>query len=166
MCTGGLEDGIRVLPTYGRAFLPSGPAVSAGTMGSLVQTGEFMYIFGVKCFIALNIQLLVQALFAISCVHTEVFSSVCYQNDVFCRGTDPFTYIQGQFGTSFPTGSYHPPPPRFLPCWHDKRGQSLIPGLCYEGDSGVNDWPKSPRGKKCLNSVQPRCRRETRSKKS
>lgn len=142
MCTRGLEDGIRVLPTYGLAFLPSIPAVSAGTMGSLLQTGELMNILGVKCFIALNIQYLVQALLAISCIHTEVFSSVCYQNDAFCRVLTCLPTSRGSLELHFQLDRTIPP--RFLPCWHDKRGQSLIPGLCYEGDSGVNDWLKSP----------------------
>lgn len=50
MCMRGLEEGIRVLTTYGLAFLSSIPAVSTGTMGSLLQTGKLMNILGVKCF--------------------------------------------------------------------------------------------------------------------
>ena len=42
MCMRGLEDGIRVLTTYGLAFLASIPAVGAETMGSLLQTGKLM----------------------------------------------------------------------------------------------------------------------------
>lgn len=50
MCMRGLEDGIRVLTTYGLAFLSNIPAVSTGTMGSLLQTGKIINILGVKCF--------------------------------------------------------------------------------------------------------------------
>lgn len=50
MCMRGLEDGIRVLATYGLAFLSGVPAVGTGTMGSLLQTGKLVNTFEVKCF--------------------------------------------------------------------------------------------------------------------
>lgn len=130
MCTRGLGDGIRVLTTYGPSFLSSIPAVSTGTMGPLLQTGKLMNILGVKCFYGpLPFTTLLSA-------HMEVFVINLLPEWYFLQCSDLFTYIQEQFGTSFQTQWYHPP--RFLPCWHDKRGQSLIPELCYEGDSGVN----------------------------
>lgn len=89
-----------------------------------------MSILGVKCFYS---PLPFITLFVI---HMEVFVINLLPELYFQQCSDLFTYIQEQFGTSFQTQWYHPP--RFLPCWHDKRGQSLIPELCYEGDSGVN----------------------------
>lgn len=161
MCMRGLEDGIRVLTTYGLAFLSSLPAVSTATMGSLLQRGKLMNILGVKCSYSFKYSVPASGLICIILhIHWSIFINLLVKW-CFLQGSDLFAYIQEQFGTSFQTGSYHPP--RFLPCWHDKRGQSLIPELCYEGDSGVNDWPKSPRGKKCLSSLQWRCRQKAQS---
>lgn len=57
------------------------------------------------------------------------------------------------------------PSPRFLPCWHDKQGQSLIPGLCYEGDSGVSAGRRATqeRNVRTLLCRKLRCRQKTQS---
>lgn len=157
MCTGGLGDGIRVLTTYGPSFLSRIPAVSTGTMGSLLQTGKLMNILGVKCFYLTFRYLICH----IVCTH----GSICHQPAARMIFSTVFwpVYLHPIAVWNFISNSMVPSPPiPPLLTWQTRPESN--PRAVLRGWFGGQRGLKSHTGKKCLNLCRKqRCRQKAPS---
>lgn len=160
MCMTGLGDGIRLLTTYGLAFLSYIPAVSPGTTGSLLQTRKLMNILGVTFFIALpNISFPGSGLiFHIMCT----LWSICHQSAIkiwfFYNVLTRLPTSDSSLELHFKQNCTIPPIPPLL-TWQTRPKSN--PRAVLRGWFGGQHWLKSHTGKKCPNSSLQEVRVQT-----
>lgn len=163
MCMRGLGDGIRVLTTYGPSFLSSIPAVSTGTMGSLLQTGKLMNKLGVKSFYSPLPFITCFGPNLSYCVHTwKYLSSTCCQNDIFYSVLTCLPTSKSSLELHFKLNGTIPPPIPPLLTWQTRPESN--PRAVLRGWFGGQHGLKSHTGKKCLNFCRKqRCRQKAPS---